>query len=573
MKSALWLTAAMVVVTGCASTPSAMSADDAPPTRKLKEETRESASAINHYLTSVMHLRRGDFDEAIDNLREAADSDKSSTTLQLRLLAFYYREGDFENSATMAERALRAEPNSVMLHIWLGRIYSQMDQYDKSTTMFEKAIELDPESTNAYEALAEIEEESNDLVGAVRVYEQMIARTPESAFLHYRMGVNLMEMNDAEGARKSLERSIELDPKMAPARYVLGVVYMDMEEWDKAEQTFVAFLQDTPDHTPSLENLASIQAHKGRYDRAYGLLTGLIESADVNVRHHIQRGYIYLRDPSVDSKYIASAPNDSPLLGTVLQMLIRRAKGEPNDSIARTLDTVDGDLDFECSVFLGGLLSRYGTDEAGAFLASRIEELVANGHGSRVLYTVLGRSYLYAEQPEKALAAFDKVLELFGSDKWIHYYRATTYESLDDAKNAEVELRKTLEFDPNDPDVLNFLGYLLADEDLRLKEAEELIERALLDDPDNGFYLDSLGWVYFRQGKGKEAVEYIKRAIRSMNSDDAILRDHLGDAYQLDGQTEKALAEWERARRLDPELEGVQEKIEKHQGKRKRRVS
>ncbi|MCL4692614.1 MAG: tetratricopeptide repeat protein, partial [Candidatus Hydrogenedentes bacterium] len=71
-----------------------------------------------------------------------------------------------------------------------------------------------------------------------------------------------------------------------------------------------------------------------------------------------------------------------------------------------------------------------------------------------------------------------------------------------------------------------------------------------------------LGWVYYRKGKADLAIEYIRRAIQAMERDDAILRDHLGDAYMLKGEKEKAIGEWERARRLDPELEGVQEKID-----------
>jgi tetratricopeptide (TPR) repeat protein len=67
-------------------------------------------------------------------------------------------------------------------------------------------------------------------------------------------------------------------------------------------------------------------------------------------------------------------------------------------------------------------------------------------------------------------------------------------------------------------------------------------------------------------GRAEEAIGLIQRAIYGMDSDDAILRDHLGDAYLLQGDTARAVAEWERAHRLDPELAGVAEKIEKHTG-------
>jgi predicted Zn-dependent protease len=113
-------------------------------------------------------------------------------------------------------------------------------------------------------------------------------------------------------------------------------------------------------------------------------------------------------------------------------------------------------------------------------------------------------------------------------------------------------------------DVVNFLAYLYAEENVKLDFAQELLERALKESPDNPYYLDSLGWVFYRQGKADKAIDYIQRAVLGMQSDDAILRDHLGDAYLLGGEPEKAVAEWKRARRLDSTLEGVQSKIDKH---------
>jgi tetratricopeptide (TPR) repeat protein len=156
------------------------------------------------------------------------------------------------------------------------------------------------------------------------------------------------------------------------------------------------------------------------------------------------------------------------------------------------------------------------------------------------------------------------ILDRFGADKWVHYYLAIVCEEMKDLENTEKHLEACLALDPGDPDVLNFLGYFLADHNKNLDRAEELIKRALEMSPENGFYLDSLGWVYYRQGKADLAVEYIRRSILRLERDDAIVRDHLGDAYLLQGEVDKALEEWERAHRLDPEVEGVAEKLDRH---------
>jgi len=560
----LWVigTAIIIGLSGCVSTSSGPAYAESPDKKELS--TNKKARAINHYLKSIIGLKRGEYPEAIENLRKSSDIDKTSPLLQMRLLAIYYRDGDYENAALMAERAIDRAPDSIILHIWLGRIYNQLGRTEDSVATFQKAIDLDPDSNVAYEALAEVEEESNDLVGAVEVYESMIKRQPRSALLHYRLGINLMEMNDSEGARFAVERALALDPSLKLGWYVLGVVNMELGNWTEAEKAFLEHLNENNEHIPTYENLAAIQARQGNFVRAFDILGQLVESKHVTVNHHLQRAYVYLRDPEASDSYIASAPNDSPIIGSILQILVKRDKNEPYHAIIDSLDKIEGDLDYECNALLGLLMGRYGNVDAGIYLAERIDALIEGGANSKTLQMVQGRILMYAEQPERALKQFKQVLKEHGGDKWTHFYLATACEELDNAKLCEKHLRKTLEYDPNDPDVLNFLSYLLAEEDYRLREAKELVERALLNDPENGFYLDTLGWIYYRQGKGKEAVDYIKRAIRAMNSDDAILRDHLGDAYLISGDKERAVSEWKRAIRLDPELKSIQDKIDKH---------
>ncbi|HPA41478.1 MAG TPA: tetratricopeptide repeat protein, partial [Candidatus Hydrogenedentes bacterium] len=84
-------------------------------------------------------------------------------------------------------------------------------------------------------------------------------------------------------------------------------------------------------------------------------------------------------------------------------------------------------------------------------------------------------------------------------------------------------------------------------------------------EPDNPFYLDSLGWVYYRQGRCREALDHVQRAVYGMNTDDAVLRDHLGDIHLCLGDTARAVAEWRRALRLDPKMDGVRQKLRQYQ--------
>jgi Flp pilus assembly protein TadD len=178
----------------------------------------------------------------------------------------------------------------------------------------------------------------------------------------------------------------------------------------------------------------------------------------------------------------------------------------------------------------------------------------------------LGRVLMLRDNDEGARRTFEALLSEHGESKWAHLYLATIHDAAGQWRQAEHHLLACLDLDPYDPEVLNFLGYMYAEEGVKLDRAEHLLVQALEMEPNNGYYLDSLGWVYYKQGDAERAIDLIRRAIVSMDSDDAVLRDHLGDAYLLDGDTHKALAEWRRAIRLDPELEGVREKILEHGG-------
>jgi tetratricopeptide (TPR) repeat protein len=108
---------------------------------------------------------------------------------------------------------------------------------------------------------------------------------------------------------------------------------------------------------------------------------------------------------------------------------------------------------------------------------------------------------------------------------------------------SEAAFRKVLELDPKNAGALNYLGYMLADRNVRLEEAYDLIKRAVDLEPENGAYLDSLGWVYYRQGKLDDARGLLERALDRMQ--DPTVHDHLGDVYLKLGKTKEAIAQWQ----------------------------
>ena len=184
------------------------------------------------------------------------------------------------------------------------------------------------------------------------------------------------------------------------------------------------------------------------------------------------------------------------------------------------------------------------------------------------VHTSLGNVLRREEQFEAAIDAYDKAIDLFETperSQWFTVYgRAIAYERLDLWDPAEADFRRALELAPNQPQVLNYLGYSMVEKRINLKEAQEMIETAVDLSPDSGYIIDSLGWVLFRLGKYSEAVPYLERAAELM-SIDPIVNDHLGDAYWAVGRKLEAQFQWQRALSFDPvdkEAERIRRKLD-----------
>ncbi|MEQ9694199.1 tetratricopeptide repeat protein [Shimia sp. SDUM112013] len=151
---------------------------------------------------------------------------------------------------------------------------------------------------------------------------------------------------------------------------------------------------------------------------------------------------------------------------------------------------------------------------------------------------------------EGAVAAYDKAIELDNAaDRalWFVYYaRGICHERLDQWELAEADFRTALELNPEQPQVLNYLGYSLVEKKIKLDEALNMIERAVAARPDSGYIVDSLGWVLFRLGRYDEAVAHMERATELMPID-PVVNDHLGDVYWAVGRKLEAQFQWKRA--------------------------
>jgi Flp pilus assembly protein TadD len=236
--------------------------------------------------------------------------------------------------------------------------------------------------------------------------------------------------------------------------------------------------------------------------------------------------YEQIKNPQLAIKVYERVPANSPL------------KRNAEIQLAVDLDTIDR------------------TDEAKTRLSKLIAEHPDDIDAIMALGNILRGRKAFGECAE----VYSKGVATIASPQkpnWlIFYFRGICNERAKKWEQAESDLKQALKLFPDQPHVLNYLGYSWIDQGINLDEGMRMIRRAVEQRPDDGYIVDSLGWAYYRVGNYDEAVKHLERAVE-LKPDDPTINDHLGDVYWKTGRTLEARFQWAHARDLKPEPEDL----------------
>jgi tetratricopeptide (TPR) repeat protein len=191
---------------------------------------------------------------------------------------------------------------------------------------------------------------------------------------------------------------------------------------------------------------------------------------------------------------------------------------------------------------------------------ARLREIVAAHPNDWEAWSALGSLQRSAKKFEEAAASYDKAIELVGTpdrSSWtLFYFRGICFERAKQWPKAEADFKKALELFPDQPMVLNYLGYSWVDQGVNLEEAFKMLRRAVDLRPSDGYIVDSLGWAHYKLGHYAEAAEELEKAI-DLKPADPVVNDHLGDAYWRVNRRIEARFQWNHARDMQPEPEDL----------------
>jgi tetratricopeptide (TPR) repeat protein len=249
-------------------------------------------------------------------------------------------------------------------------------------------------------------------------------------------------------------------------------------------------------------------------------------------------------------------PDDS--LFIVLLADVLDTQNHPEDALALYRKVpADSPYGWQAQVKIGEELHKLGNDdEAIAWLQKQVDSRPDRPEAAAELGDILRASKRFAEAAKAYDTAIARLPHPQANDWSVFYFRGIALERSDNWTKAEADFKKALELQPDQPYVLNYLGYTWVDRGVHLDEAIAMLQKAIQQKPDDGFIIDSLAWAYYRLKQYDKAVVYQEKAI-SLEPGDPVLNDHLGDIYWMVGRHTEARFQWQRALAFKPEADQV----------------
>jgi tetratricopeptide (TPR) repeat protein len=497
---------------------------------------------------------RAKIDDALTHLQAALaqrPDDLPTGMAVAQILLSTNRTADAEKVlATMLERM----PDQRGLNFTYAQVLSKLGRGDEGTKYLERAVEIDPTFSAAVFQLIDTYTKQENWARAAAVLEPLVAEDPANTDLQRREAYFYLRAGQPEKARATFKAVVAADPKDQRAQFFLAESLNDLEQYEEADRIYRTLLEKTPDDPDVLASYGLSLVGQKKYDQAAATFQHLMKVPEVTDSYSVlartQLAMIELQ-----------RGNYGAAVSGVRDILVYRDK--PNaQAINIAFDALKREKKYaEAIALLQPIVDKFGNEP---FLNARyVEALLRAGDKKRAMDYAMtaaqrgprntvgaAEAFLQAEDYPSAIALLTNVVKT-DSDVDVLYELASAYERSGDRAAAEKTFLQILEKNPNHAATLNYLGYMWAERGENLDRSAEMLTRAVGQEPNNGAYLDSLGWVYYQQGKLDLAEKYLTDAARLMPHDPTV-HEHLGDVLLKRGQAQRALDMYKVALTLDP---------------------
>jgi len=487
----------------------------------------EPTSVEERMVLGQLYTVKHDQKKAEEQFKTAQALEPDAEEVVLNLARLYAESGDIEREASVLE-AVPVTNRTPKMEDALGAAYEQLKKTKEAIAAFQRAADMEPGDADTLDALAQALLNDNQIDEALKQYRGLAEADPENAGALVHIGEIQRRQGKYEDALATIRKARKMEPENLDAGYNEGLLLDVLGHFDEAAQVYEkmvdltshangAYKEDEKNNRGIfLERLGTVYHEQNKTPEAIATYQKMIDMGSETA----VRGYQFQVDTYRDAKQFDKA----------VEVARKAVEANPKDR--------------DLKLMLAGELGDLGKTDEGLALA---RGLLANTAEDRQIWLSLGQMYVRARRWKEADDAFDKAEPLTTKKEdrtYLFFLRGELAERQKHYEPAEQYFRQALDLEPSSAMTLNYLGYMLADKGIRLKEALDMIRKAVEQEPMNGAYLDSLGWVYFKMGDYERAEDNLRQAVERDQSDPTV-HDHLGDLYEKTGRIRLAAAQWE----------------------------
>jgi tetratricopeptide (TPR) repeat protein len=489
----------------------------------------QSNDIESRLLLGQLYTLAHDTPHAEEQFKAAQRIDPSSEDVVLNLARLYSDSGDMAHAIAVLS-AVPADDRSAKMDYALGMSYDQLKQNKNAIDAYSKAFDMEPDNLDAERGLAQALLNDNQLGAALKHFEAISVADPQDAQTYLRIAEIQRRQGHYELALTTLKKAKALASDSLEIGFNEALIDDSLGHYDEAVQSLQSLVKQTThldgqyadaeknNRSIFLDRLANVYREQNKTDLAVQTYQLMVAMGGEYAEH----GYQGEVDAYRDGKQYDKAT----------QVAQQAAAASPKDKTVQLM--------------LAGQLADSGNPEEGIKLAKA--QLKGNAD-DRDVNLVLAQIYTRLRRWKEASDQIDaaEVLSTKQDDKiYIYFLRGALDERQKHYDSAEEQFRKILAIDANNSMTLNYLGYMLADRGVRLDDALTMVQKAVEQDPQNGAYLDSLGWVYFKMGQYALAEANLRKASERISTDPQV-HDHLGELYEKTGRLKMAASQWEQS--------------------------
>ena len=535
-------------------------------------------NALIAYLKGVYLESEDDFEEAYQYYLYAEAREPGNAPILMRLSKVALRIGDLEAAKKYSENLVAREGYGSDARAVLAEVEYRLGNKESALAiLMELRKDAEISQVQILKFIAKVNLELERPEEARRILSEASGLPDADFYVFYELGLLDADAGKTDSALEALGKALQIDPDFVNARVARARLLMGARRASEAETEYREILRVEPSNREAVEGLAEILFTERRFAEGAALLAPLHDNGSLDDRGELIYGrFLYKAGMNEQALSVfgglMNTMGDKPaLLRVVSEMEIERGHFRTAYGYLKRLVEIEPDR-FEnyvglLLIFHGVAEGPSGPDETivlpeaekRAYLAKAVESA---GDDSPEDNFLLGSILRKAGETEEAERFLLKAERLDPKNESVALELATLYGHagrFDDALKRVVPLYDN---DRENPSLANFYGYLLAEKGENLDLAETLLGKALGSEPENGYYLDSLGWIRYKKGQFREALVIFLKAVDRV-SDDAVVWEHLGDTYRRLNESAKALEAYEKSLAIDPSGAGVGEKARK----------